>query len=87
MSNLIIVIGSVTSAVRTEKYLSSSGIINTSVIHTPTSIKTGGCSYSIRTPLQNLQIIRKLMYKNNFRVKGLYSETFEKGERVYRAIS
>ena len=87
MSNLIIVIGSVTSAVRAEKYLRSSGIINTSVIHTPTSINTGGCSYSIRTPLQNLQILKRLIPGSRLRIKGLYSETFEKGERAYRAIS
>lgn len=87
MSDLIITVGSITTAVRTEKKLNSAGISKTAVIHTPPVINSGGCSYSIRTGYANLPIVKKLIYDKKIKVRRLYHELVVNGERVYNAVS
>ena len=87
MSNLIITVGSVTTAVRVSKKLNSYGIINTSVIHTPSTINSGGCSYSVRCDYTALENVLALAKSKKIKYRKLYKEDNVLGERVYYDIS
>ncbi len=87
MFNLIITIGSVTTAARINKKIKSLSNIKSSVIHTPSAISQGGCSYSIRTNFANLNLIRKMAEENKITYKKLFTETKINGELEYNDIS
>ena len=87
MSNLIITVGSVTTAVRVSKRLNSYGIINTSVIHTPSTINSGGCSYSVRCDYNALANVLELAKSKKIKFRKLYKEEMQFEERVYYDIS
>lgn len=87
MSNLIITAGSVTAALRLEKKLNAAGIINSAVIHTPPAINSGGCSYSVRAPYKNLNLIKEVLADKKVKYRRLFTEETVNGERVYNALS
>ncbi|MBQ3038906.1 MAG: DUF3343 domain-containing protein [Clostridia bacterium] len=87
MSDIIITTGSITSAVRLKKRLNFLTHMNTAVIHTPTSINSGGCSYSVKTSLANLDLIKKLYNENKIVYKKIYSEDVINGESVFHDLS
>lgn len=87
MPKLIITAGSITTAVRIKKILNSMGNINANVINTPSSINSGGCSYSVITDYKNLKLINELSAEKKIKFKKLYTETNIDGELVYNAIS
>ena len=87
MSNLIITAGSVTTAIRLEKQLSYAGDLNAAVIHTPPAISTGGCSYSVRTSLDKMPLVKQIIEGKRIRVRKFYIEENVNGERVYNALS
>lgn len=85
MGNLLITVGSVTTANRINRILS--GVMWTRIIHTPIKISGGGCSYSIVTKGENLEQVKRIISANNLKVKGFFIETESKGEKVYHALS
>ncbi len=87
MPKLIITAGSITTAVRIKKTLNSIGGINATVINTPSSINQGGCSYSVRTDYNNLNLVRNLASEKKIKFRKLYMQTNEGGEVLYNAIS
>ena len=88
MSDLIITVGSVTTAVRLEKRLNAAGVINSAVIHTPPDINSsGGCSYSVRAPYKDFYTVKEVLADKKVKYKRLYTEDTVYGERVYRALS
>ena len=87
MSYIIIVTGSVTSAVRLEKYLRGRGITAATGIHTPAAVGKGGCSHSVRVPAGYHELIKKLIKSGDIHPKAIFSETKKEGERIYRDIS
>lgn len=87
MSDLIITVGSVTTAVRLEKRLNAAGIINSAVIHTPAAVNSGGCSYSVRTPYKDLYTVKEVLEDKKLKYKRIYVEDKVDGESVYRALS
>ena len=87
MSNLIITVGPVTTAIRLEKRLNSAGIINTAVIHTPPAINSGGCSYSVRVPYKYLSWVINVLSERKVKFKKLFKEDTSNGESVYSALS
>ena len=87
MHKLIITAGSITTAVRIKKKLNSLGDINATVISTPSSINSGGCSYSVRTDYKWLNLVRDLANQNKIKYRKLYTQTDVNGELVYNAIS
>lgn len=84
MSNIIIVVGSQSSATRLARRLNSYGK-NAKVISTPANLRTGeGCSTSVRTDLSSESIV-----KNNIRgitIKGIYIEEIIGEEHYYYDI-
>lgn len=87
MSNLIVTVGAVTTAMRLEKKLNFLGDINATVIHTPIEINSGGCSYSVKTTLSKLPLIEKIISDNKIKIKRVFIEENYDGERKYRVIS
>lgn len=87
MSNIIVTVGSVTTAMRLNKKLKSFGDIRTTVIHTPSVINQGGCSYSIRTSKDSLPLIKRLQAEGKIRYRKIYSESIINEERVYHDLS
>lgn len=87
MLKLIITAGSITTAVRIKKKLNSMGDINATVINTPSSINSGGCSYSVRTDYKNLNLVKELAVDKKIKYKKLYTQTNINGELVYNVIS
>lgn len=87
MLKLIITAGSITTAVRIKKTLNSLGDKGASVIHTPSFINSGGCSYSVRTDYKNLNIVKTLFEEKKIKYKKLFTESYENGGTEYHDIS
>lgn len=87
MAHILAVTGAVTVASRLAKELERQGCIHAQVIHTPTYLGSGGCSYSVRIPTDCLETLLNVSSAKNIRIKKLYKESNENGERVYHDIS
>ncbi|MDY3031544.1 MAG: putative Se/S carrier-like protein [Clostridia bacterium] len=79
--------GSVTSAERLAKALESAAGYPAYVVHTPSGIKNGGCSYSVRCDERILPLLKDISQSQGIKIKGIYQEKYENGERVYVDIS
>lgn len=84
MTDIIIVVGSQSSAIRLARRINSYGK-RAKVISTPVNLRTyGGCSSSVRAEISSEDII-----KNNIKgisVKGIYIEEIIGGEHYYHDI-
>ncbi len=87
MLNLIITAGSITTAVRIKKKLNSLGDISASVINTPAVINSGGCSYSVKTNYNNLNLVKNLAAEKKIKYRKLFCEKLVNGELIYNDIS
>lgn len=85
MSEILIVVGSVTNAVRLEKRLLSYGDLRTRVINTPTTLGGGGCSYSVVASLSSEGFVR--MNSKGISIKKIYLIDNSSKERYYHDIS
>ena len=85
MANLLITVGSVTTANRLNRILA--GEVSTRIIHTPIKISGGGCSYSLVTRADNLERVKRIVSENGIKVKGYFMESDSKGEKGYHALS
>lgn len=84
---MYIVVGSVTTAVRLGKLVEKLSGYPSEVLHTPTKINQGGCSYSVRTDDRALELVKTIVKEYGINIKKIYTEEFIGGERVYRVIS
>lgn len=87
MLKLIITAGSITTAVRIKKKLISLGDKGATVIHTPSFINSGGCSYSVKTDYKNLGLVKKLSEDNQIKYKKLFTQSDDNGGTEYHDIS
>lgn len=86
MSDIIIIVGSVTSAVRLAKRVNNMSISGAKVISTPAELQShSGCSYSVRTSLENEGIVRNNL--NGLNIRGIFIEKRDGKERSYYDIS
>ncbi len=86
MSKILVLVGSVTTAARIEKILRKHLGIHSAVVHTPATINNGGCSYSVKTDINNLSYVRQVCLENHITVRGVYVEDDMRGEKRYYAI-
>lgn len=84
---MYIVVGSVTTATRLARILEKRVGIPASVAHTPSAIKNGGCSYSVRIGDSALIAAKQVVDEYGVNIKGMYKEEISGGEREYRDIS
>ncbi|MBQ7751944.1 MAG: DUF3343 domain-containing protein [Clostridia bacterium] len=86
MSDIIVIVGSVTSATRLAKRINSQSVESARVISTPADLRVhSGCSYSVRTSLKNENIVRNNI--GGLNIKGIYIEKRDGNERSYYDIS
>lgn len=86
MSDIIIIVGSITSATRLAKRINSLSTERAQVISTPADLRNNlSCSYSVRTALANEHIVRNNLYGLN--IRGIYIEEKNGKERSYHDIS
>lgn len=87
MKKILITVGSITTAMRFKKLLNRRGI-PAEVLHTPTTLNNGNCSYSLRLSVENISPIREISREYRLNIKGIYREIDDiKGEKRYHAIS
>lgn len=87
MGKLLITVGSVTTATRLEKLLKKKKGVASTVIHTPSAISGGGCSYSVITDNENLSYVKEAVREGGINVRGYYMQVYFEGEKKYYAVS
>lgn len=87
VKNMLITIGSVTTAARLARLLEKNTGYPASVVHTPSSINKGGCSYSVRFNESMLNKAKEIIKDYRVPVKRFYSENMKNGKRVYNDLS
>lgn len=85
MTDILVVVGSVTGATRLAKKLNKYGDSNARVINTPASLGGSGCSYSVSAALSSENFIRSMAHGITF--KKIYLEETIGGEKYYHDIS
>ncbi|MDD6762555.1 MAG: DUF3343 domain-containing protein [Clostridiales bacterium] len=80
---MLVVVGSITTATRLARLIEKNIKSPVSVVHTPSYINKGGCSYSVRFKGQYEQRIRGVVSDYNVPVKGFY---YEDGRHVGNAV-
>lgn len=85
--NMYIVVGSSTMAERFKKAAERTIGFPAYVVHTPSAISTGGCSYSVRMDDRALYEVRRVAYNSGIPIKNIYITKTENGESVYHAVS
>lgn len=84
---MLVTIGSVTTAARLARLLEKETCHPAEIVHTPSVINKGGCSYSIRISEQYIDVVKAVALKYKVPVRKYYSEGTEDGKRVYNVIS
>ena len=84
---MLITIGSVTTASRLAKLIEREMHLKARVMHTPSELNKGGCSYSVRVNTDNCNYIRKISETYNIKIKRCYEEMFTREGCVYNELS
>ena len=79
--------GSITSAARLAKVIENIGGYPAYVVHTPSEIQHGGCSYSVRCDERILSSLQDISQASGISIKKIYTEKYVNGERVYHDLS
>ncbi len=85
MNNIIILLSSSTSAARL-KYKLEEGGYKSTIIATPTSLASGGCSYSVLTSSTALSCAEKSIAVLGLSSRGIYLDTGKRSSERYRLI-
>ena len=85
MSEILVVVGSVTGATRLAKRLNKYGDTKARVINTPEKLGGNGCSYSVIAALSSEAFIRNNL--QGISIKKIYIQETSGGERYYHDIS
>lgn len=80
-------VGSITTAARLAKKLSAHGDLHTSIVHTPSEINNGGCSYSVRTSVRDPSLVREIAAEYGIHIRNFYREDVINGRKFYHVIS
>lgn len=84
---MYVVIGSVTAAVRFKRDLERASGYPAYVVHTPSGLGEGGCSYSVRADNRLAEFVKQFCAEKEISVKRICIEEFVSGERVYHDLS
>lgn len=84
---MYILVGSATTAARLKKAIEKNIGFPVYVVHTPSALNRGGCSYSLRLDDRMMEDAKRIARDNNIRIKNIYIEKTENGESVYHAVS
>lgn len=84
---MYILIGSITSAVRLSRVIEKNTGTPALVLHTPSQIKKGGCSYCVKSDIKSVDTVYSLAASAGVNIKNIYKEKLENGGKVYHDIS
>ncbi len=84
---MLVTIGSITTATRLARLIERNTGSAASVVNTPMSIKTGGCSYSVRFGDRIKDDVLRIMRQYNIPIRKIYRESYNGKKRVYYDIS
>jgi uncharacterized protein (DUF111 family) len=84
---MYITVGSATTAERLKKAAEREVGFPAYVVHTPSAINKGGCSYSVRLDDRALNDIKRIASERGIPIRKIYTERTENGERVYHDVS
>lgn len=85
MAEILVEVGSITSATRLAKRLVRAGDRVARVISTPKELGKSGCSYSVKASRDSVDFIRN--NHQGISIKAIYIEEFKGERREYRDIS
>ena len=83
---MYIVVGSVTTAVRLGKLIEKLSGYPAEVVHTPSKLNKGGCSYSVKSDDRAVGLVKSIAKEYGVNIKKIYTEEIIGGERVFRVI-
>ena len=87
METALIVFTSSVSGSRLKNLASRAGYKNINITQTPSRIKAGGCSYSLRVYTYDLKNILAIAARNNIHYNAVYTETHDvSGTLTYTKI-
>lgn len=84
---MYVMVGSVTTAMRLKKLMEQRFAVPAEVVHTPSQLSHGGCSYSVRTDDRAADTVRRVSAEYSVPVRGMYKVKIINGERVFYAVS
>ncbi len=87
MGSMIFTIGSVTQAARLAKRAQSNGIYNARMIHTPSELNKGGCSYSVELPEEDAEAVKRVAERYHINIKKIYRAAKTEGGVEYYDLS
>ncbi len=84
---MLVTIGSVTTAARASRIIEKALGINVQVVHTPTELNRGGCSYSIKFSDSYEMSVRRVVAEYKIPVRRWYRESDGSRGHVYNDLS
>lgn len=81
----ILVYSSITMANRAKK-LAKDQIGYMGIIQIPSKLGVKGCNYSVRCKLEDLKRLESLSVENGLKIKAMFRETLQDGEKVYTRL-
>ena len=84
---MYIVTGSITSAIRLSRVIEKYNGTPAFVLNTPAQIKSGGCSYSVKSNIKSVDTVYSLASQAGVKIKNIYEEKQENGGKVFYDIS
>jgi len=85
MAEILVEVGSITSATRLAKRLNRFGDRKARVISTPQELGKSGCSYSVKASEESVDFIKNNLH--GISIKAIYIEKIRGEERKYHDIS
>ena len=86
-SDIIVVIGAITSVTAFSKRLKKFYKIPSKIVHTPSVLGGGGCSYSLLLNKNYLREVEEVSKNFKIKIKGIYSVEKQEKKEVYHVIS
>lgn len=84
---MYILVGSITAASRLKKLLERVAGYPAEVVHTPSGLNKGGCSYSVQADDRLQSMVAPFAEEHGIPVRKIYTMEIVNGERVYHVIS
>ena len=83
---MYVLVGSITTAMRLKRLLDNVNGIDSDVVHTPTKLKDGGCSYSLRASNDALDAVKQICDEYSVNIRKIYIDKVVGKERVFDAV-
>ncbi len=84
---MYVLVGSITTAMRLKRLLEQTASIPAEVVHTPSALHNGGCSYSVRLDNRHLDAVKYTASDYGVNIRKIFLEDTVRGERKYNAVS